>query len=328
MPAATSAPTAPRDQLRWLAGHPDLDALRATFPDQWRRVLGQLDRATHEGPDGVRAALADVTAARPTSDRRAPLVDVVAAEARRQLLLRALEAALFSAETGVAEGRVRMGLLQGAVAQRLLFRRGLERRPVHLVLFRLVWPLLSQRRRIMPLVRKRGIYCFYSGALVRALDDLIDGRRALEIAAGDGTLTGFLQELGADVVATDDHSWQGTIDYPDHVRRLDAVTALRAYRPEVVLCSWPPAGNTFEQAVFRSPSVQTYIVIGGSSQGTGNWETYAGQSSFDMQQDDTLADLVLPPEHAGVVLVFRRRSATADVVGDGPGGRGLTKPGG
>ena len=31
--------------------------------------------------------------------------------------------------------------------------------------------------------------------------------------------------------------------------------------PEVVVCSFPPAGNSFEQAVFATPSVQLYIVI-------------------------------------------------------------------
>lgn len=302
-----AAPTEARAQLRWLAGRPDLDELREAFPEQWQRTAAQLSEAAQAGPDGVRSALAGLTTTRRAGDRRAPLVEVVAAEVRRQMLLQALDRALFVAETGVREGTVRLGLVQGTIAQRLLFRRDLERKPVNLALFRLVWPLLTQRRRIMPLVRRRGIYCFYSDALVRSLARVADGRRTLEIAAGDGTLTSFLHRRGVDVVATDDYSWQDTVDYADHVQRMDAVTALRTHRPEVVICSWPPVGNSFERAVFATPSVQTYVVIGASSHGTGNWADYAAQTAFEMRRDDAMARGVLPPEHEAVVLVFTRR---------------------
>lgn len=304
----TRVPTSPRAQLTWLAGQPELEDLRAAFPDQWAKTRRELDRAAQAGPDGLRATLHRATATRPTQDRKARLADVVADEARRQILLHTLERALFTAETGVTHGAVRLGLIQGTIAQRLLFRRDLERKPVNLTLFRLIWPLLSQRRRIMPLVRRRGIYCFYSSALVRALAQLTAGRRTLEIAAGDGTLTTFLREAGVTITATDDHSWDRTITYPEHVQAMDAATALRTHQPEVVICSWPPVGNTFERAVFQTSSVQTYIVIGASEHGTGNWDTYARQTDFDMRADDHLARQVLPPEHTAVVLVFTRRT--------------------
>jgi hypothetical protein len=42
---------------------------------------------------------------------------------------------------------------------------------------------------------------------------------------------------------------------------MDAVTALRQHAPEVVICSWPPARNTFEREIFRTRSVQMYLVI-------------------------------------------------------------------
>ena len=62
----------------------------------------------------------------------------------------------------------------------------------------------------MPLVEPRGIYCFYSGALVARLAALIGARSCVEIAAGDGTLSRFLRDAGVDVVATDDASWTQT----------------------------------------------------------------------------------------------------------------------
>ena len=93
-----------------------------------------------------------------------------------------------SAATGVTEGRLRFNLVNGWVAQKLLFEHGLRRKPVSLFWFRLIWPLVWQRRFLMPLVGPQGIYCFYS----RPADPepRRDDRRppCLEIAAGDGTL--------------------------------------------------------------------------------------------------------------------------------------------
>ncbi len=47
---------------------------------------------------------------------------------------------------GVARGTVRFNLLNGYLAQRLLFAKGLERKPVSIHWFRVLWPLLWQRR--------------------------------------------------------------------------------------------------------------------------------------------------------------------------------------
>lgn len=126
--------------------------------------------------------------------------------------------------------------------------------------------------------------------------DLIGDRRCLEIAAGDGTLSRFLSQRGVDIVATDDHSWSDTISFPTEVRKLDARRALEEIEAEVVLCSWPPAGNTFERHVFTTPHVNTYVVIGsGSEVSTGDWVTYAQQSGFSMRRDAKLSRRVLPP---------------------------------
>ena len=87
----------------------------------------------------------------------------------------------------------------------------------------------------------------------------------------------------------------------------DARTALRIHQPEVVICSWPPAGNPFEQYVFTTASVQQYIVIGsGHEASTGNWAAYRQQSDFDLQHDGRLSRLVLPPEVDHAVYVFTR----------------------
>jgi hypothetical protein len=226
---------------------------------------------------------------------------------RQRMTELAIRQYAFSAATGVSQGKVRFNLVNGLIAQRLLFRKGLERKPVSLRWFRLIWPLLWQKRLLMPLVEKRGIYCFYSRELVTALAAMIGPRKALEIAAGDGTLTGFLREACVAIEASDDYSWQKQVSYPAFVHKQDARDALLAHLPEVVICSWPPANNGFERQVFRTRSVQTYIVIGSRSRFiTGNWADYAAQTAFSMREAIDLGALVLPPELGAAVYVFQR----------------------
>jgi hypothetical protein len=176
--------------------------------------------------------------------------------------------------------------------------------------FRLGWPLVGRRSRraLMPLVREKGIYCFYSRALVRRLAATVGGRRCLEIAAGDGTLAGFLAAEGVDVVATDDHSWSDAVRYPAGMFRQSATQALRTHAPQVVICSWPPPGNTFERHVFTTPSVQTYVVVTTRHEmSAGDRAAYRDQRDFDLVDDARLGRLVLPPSLDGAVLVFHRR---------------------
>jgi hypothetical protein len=93
---------------------------------------------------------------------------------------------------------------------------------------------------------------------------------------------------------------------------LDAGQALRAYAPEVVICSWPPANNQFERDVFKARSVQLYIVISSRYPfASGNWGDYKSQSAFDFARDEQLGNLVLPPELGGGVYLFRRKPESA-----------------
>lgn len=103
------------------------------------------------------------------------------------------------------------------------------------------------------------------------------------------------------------------MDFPDDVLHETAVIALRRHRPAVVLSSWPPAGNAFERQVFRTLSVETYVVLGSRRPfATGNAADYARQTTFDVEDDDDPARLLLPPEIDPAVLVLRRRAATSE----------------
>lgn len=301
----------PREVRAWLASEPSLDQLRDAYPAEWAIV----DRELHEVVDtGDRAELdayvqrlAKPRPVKPgTPSATAGLDPVAAASVRQRMGALAIRSLGVRAATGVERGTLRFGRVNGTLIQRLLFEDGLRRKPVSRRWFRLMWPLLTQRRRLMPLVQPQGIYCFYSAQFITELARLIGNRSALEIAAGDGTLTRFLQQRGVTIEATDDHSWEA-IDFPETVTRMDARAALTERRPQVVLCSWPPSGNPFEAGVFATPSVETYIVIGNRhTAGWGNHGAYTEQTAFERTDRVDLARLVLPPELESVVYVFER----------------------
>jgi hypothetical protein len=301
----------PEEVRAWLQTRPSLRELREAYPREWETVRHDLGQAVGHGDvEQLKAYVLALTSRPPAPPRgRGAQEARLAAEIRRQMTIGALREASISAATGVASGRLRFNLVNGWVMQRLLFRHGFERKPVSRFWFRLLWPLLWQRRYLMPLVEPKGIYCFYSRDLVRALAARIADRSCLEIAAGDGTLSRFLADEGAQITATDDHSWAHAIDFPSAVVQQDARSALRTRTPQVVVCSWPPPGNAFEAEVFRTPSVELYLLIASRHEfAAGNFLAYAQQSEFTFAEDPELSRLVLPPELEAAVYVFERTS--------------------
>ncbi|HIJ86101.1 MAG TPA: SAM-dependent methyltransferase [Desulfuromonadales bacterium] len=308
----------PEHLLKWLQSQPSLDELDERFPGMRDAVRQELAEIVAAGsPAGLPTYLKRMLQAERLLERKlgnsrgdakiaAALVEQIA---RTRMAHLTIKQHLIAEATGVTKGKVRFNRINGYLAQKLLFADGLERKPVSLFWFRIVWPLLWQKRLLMPLVQPKGIYCFYSGALLTELVSLIGSRTCLEIAAGDGTLTRFLADSGVAVTATDDHSWTHAVNYPDFVLKRTAPVALHEFAPEVVICSWPPAGNGFEQQVFRTKSVQTYIVISSRHRfAAGNWDDYNAQSTFEIAEDARLSRLVLPPELDAAVYIFRRKT--------------------
>jgi hypothetical protein len=305
--------------LKWLTGHPPLQELLDRYPDEWEEAGGKLVAAL----ENAGALTTDEAAASARSDmeiwqRRIAqsghnpkvIESALPHLIKGRMFLQGLEKCTLAAATGKSSGKIRFNLFNGWIIQRLLFRKGLERKSVSLGWFKVWWPLITQKRFLMPLVQSRGIYCFYSTALIEALAELIDRRSCLEIAAGDGTLASLLTEAGVPVTATDNFSWTHAIHYPDRVEKLGAKEALEKYQPRVVLCSWPPPGNPFEKEVFLTPSVELYVVIGSRYRfAGGNWEAYTCQQRFDWRADPRLSRFVLPPELESSVLVFHRKNS-------------------
>ena len=300
--------------LEWLKTNPALDELCARYPEEWAAVQQEIYTIVERGiAEELKVYLERLSAPVVSPDkaqknREAALPQFIrsrmAHESVKKLCLSTL-----AADTGVTKGKLRFNLFNGYIAQKLLFSRGLERKPVSLFWFRLFWPLVWQKKRLMPLVQPKGIYCFYSRELVEALAGMIASRSCLEIGAGDGTLTRFLKDRDVALTATDNHGWSQAVAYPDWVIKLDAREALATYSPEVVICSWPPAQNDFERYVFTTPSVQLYIVIGSRHQfAFGNWKDCRQQSAFELEEDKKLGALLLPPELESAVYVFRRKN--------------------
>ncbi|MGC4116219.1 MAG: hypothetical protein QM765_16905 [Myxococcales bacterium] len=311
-----TAPTSPADVLRTLPDRP-LQELRAEHPKLWEQVSAEILSALEKGSADAAVQLmtrsraeSDTWSARVASSGGNPRVAESALPhlVRARLTFLALGECTHAAAALQTSGTVRFGLFEGTLVQKLLFRQGLDRKPASLRAFRFWWRFVRQKRILMPLVQPRGIYCFYTRELVAALAKLVAGRSCLEIAAGDGTLSRFLNEAGVAVRATDNRAWAKSIAYPASVEKLDAQGALERHQPQVVLCSWPPPANRFEKAVLASRCVQTYVVIGSRHRfASGDWAAYEEQQGFDWAVDEALSALVLPPELDSAVLVFRRK---------------------
>lgn len=301
------------DVRAWLQAGPPLSEMKERFPAEWEAVQRELGAVlAKEDLQAVKDYAA--TVAKPPAVSRGGAAGrgredaLMSAQVRQHMAAEALRQMGVAAATGVTEGKLRFNLVNGYLAQKLLFSGGLRRKPVSLFWFRLVWPLLWQKKFLMPLVQPRGIYNFYSKQLIAELAKLIGDRSALEIAAGDGTLSRFLAEAGVRITATDDYSWDSSVTYPEDVRREEARQALRKHQPQVVICSWPPAGNGFERWVFETKTVEMYIVISSHHEfAAGNWDAYRRQSAFEFEEDGELSRLVLPPEIESAVYVFRRQ---------------------
>lgn len=300
-------PRTPAQVLAWLDSEPDIDELIATFPDQWATVRREAAQRGSHGDAELRAyVLSAVRPARQSRDRARPKRELVREEVRRRMLLELLRQATVAAETGRDSGTIRFNWLNGTIAQRLFFEHDLRRKPVSMAAYHVVWPLLWQRNLLLPLVRRKGIYCFYSSRFVKRIAALVGERPCLEIAAGDGTLSRFLSDRGVELNASDDYSWARHISFDESVERLDARAALRRHQPAVVVCSWPPPGNDFEADVFRTPTVETYVVITSRSRAdAGNWNAYEDQDQFQMTEPRGLSRLVLPAGR-NRVLLFQR----------------------
>jgi hypothetical protein len=297
--------------LTWLQSNPSPQALRDRFPDEWKSVEAELETAilnkdpvqlqkllNHQEKNGIigKKQLSK-------SEKKSYVQQMI----RQKMAAQAIQSYCLAVAAQQSSGRIRFNLFNGWLAQKLLFKKGFERKPASMFWFNLLWPLVWQKKLLMPLVELKGIYCFYSHQFIKQIKPLMANYHCLEIGAGDGTLSRFLQNEGIAVIATDNYSWHHKITYPDMVVQMDAIKALEHYMPDVVICSWPPAKNNFEREIFACKSVKLYIAIVSVHKfASGNWQDYESQKNFTIEQRSDLAKLLLPPELGSDVVLFRR----------------------
>ncbi len=336
-----------RDKLHLLQGNSSLKQLISLCPEIWRETGTEINQRLAGGIPGEAAsgslngyikelnAKADTWKAPLAASRNnLGMVDRAFPDLiKARMAWLALQNYSLAVLGGKTKGSIRFNLWNGTILQKLLFKQGFERKPVSLFWYHLVWPLISQKKILMRLVYKKGIYCFYSSELIRNLSRLIreagcgPDAPALEIAAGDGTLSQFLRSETLPIIATDNLSWETSARSAaelaaNRVIDLDAASAIRKFQPSVVICSWPPAGNNFERQVFLNTFTRLYIVIGSRHQfASGNWDDYlryarvgketGGNDSnsrpFTLDWDEKLSKTVLPRELDNAVLIFRRK---------------------
>lgn len=107
-------------------------------------------------------------------------------------------------------------------------------------------------------------------------------RRILEVGAGDGRLTHWLQPLvpQAMFVATDDGSWHITGSHRlADVRPASVETALRRHAPDTVLSSWMPYRVDWTPAFRATASVARYVLIG-----EGEWGCVGTHAAWQAQR--------------------------------------------
>lgn len=208
----------------------------------------------------------------------------------------------------VQDENAKLSLFQKIALDRLCFDKNGYRKPVPGFWFDLIYKRVRARGRFISLLHQKGIYCLFSQTFFQRLKRVIGGASCLEVGAGDGCLSKSLQNLGVKVRATDNHSWTHRIQFPTYVESMCAKTAVDTYQAPVVICSWPPPGNSFEAHILKSPHLEKYVVVLSKSEfASGNWNAYRSQKRFEMNEVHELSKEILPAESQSRCYVFNRK---------------------
>lgn len=116
-----------------------------------------------------------------------------------------------------------------------------------------VYGELLRRREYFQIVHKELV-----GDMARLMRQL-NAQNALEICAGKGKLSYWLNKEGIKITATD----LGKRIKSEYVEQIGYKAALRKMNPKVVIAAWPePAGIGLVRDVLKYPSVDNLIILG------------------------------------------------------------------
>lgn len=159
----------PEKVLAWLQRRPSAALLKNEFPKEWDAMEIELAACIAErDPARLHKLLhpEDVCAGNfPSRVKKAARVRVAQTAVRQRMAALAIQRYSLSAAAGKTSGKVRFNLINGYIAQRLLFRKEFERKPVSLFWFRFLWLLLWQKQLLMPLVERKENIAFIHDSL-------------------------------------------------------------------------------------------------------------------------------------------------------------------
>jgi hypothetical protein len=116
----------------------------------------------------------------------------------------------------------------------------------------------------------RGMWAIVYKAWVKELRIWIGDRSVLEIMGGAGWLAKALYEEGANIICTDDYSWDGShknMNRVFDVEKIEALDAIKKYDCDIVMCSWPPHGDETIVRVAEQIPGKVFIYIGEQEHG-------------------------------------------------------------
>jgi len=164
--------------------------------------------------------------------------------------------------------------------------------------------------------KELAIFQFYSTEFIDFLAKSIKSigsKKIIEIGAGDGLLSHFLQQKGIDIIPTDDHS-RDDITHPMRVEKLSHKEALEKHNPEVVLISWEELDYTYSIDVLNYHSVKCIVIIGEYDGGcTGskklwNYENQDTDNPYCLARTDNCMFGENVHKHTGVWIFYPKKS--------------------
>ena len=123
------------------------------------------------------------------------------------------------------------------------------------------------------LINKYGIFQFwnleYIWCLAIEIKKRVDIGLVLEVAAGDGMLSFWLGKHNVNVKATDSGEWYDKVKRRAPVEIIDAVSAIKKYKPKMVIASWLPVSKTLDIEIFNACAEMRvpYIILIGETDG-------------------------------------------------------------
>lgn len=130
----------------------------------------------------------------------------------------------------------------------------------------------------------------FSDGFLQELADYLDGRRVLEIFAGNGLLASRLARLGVPVTATSLLTGHDGHEFGMHheVLELDALQAVRRFGDdsEVLLMSWPTVTDQATRAALEWRSERPIVFVGEYANGsTGHYGGTATDLFFQVTEE-------------------------------------------